>query len=318
MGLATSLVENELASNSWVLTALALLPAIILCVYVFKKDRVEKEPLGLLLGLLALGALSCFPAGIVEGIVGDLIDAVFAPFGQAVTENGQEYVVFSSLFYHLYQGTSAFIGVALIEELGKWLVLILLTRRSKHFNSLFDGVIYAVFASLGFAALENVMYAFQYGLGTVLMRAVTSIPGHMFFGVFMGVYYSIWKVSTCAYEGEKQLAAKGTIRISRPINPNGGKWMSLLIPVLVHGFYDYCLFVGSTVLVIIFYIFLIAMYFVCFNRIRHFSKADHGIENYAAALVLAKYQMQANGKSISDEDQVDAISTIIDNTANTN
>ena len=56
----------------------ALLPALILCIYVFKKDRVEKEPIGLLLKLLLFGALICFPVVYVETVVGDLIDAKFS------------------------------------------------------------------------------------------------------------------------------------------------------------------------------------------------------------------------------------------------
>ena len=66
--------------NDILLVCAALLPAIALCIYVFKKDRVEKEPIGLLLGLLLLGGLICYPAAEMETAFIKWLDSVFSPY----------------------------------------------------------------------------------------------------------------------------------------------------------------------------------------------------------------------------------------------
>lgn len=282
---------DQLKENNWVLALLALLPAIVLCVYIYIKDRVEKEPIGLLLGLFGLGVLSCVPAVILESIASPVIEGVFSVFGTDYEVDGVVYTVLSDGWYNVYCAVDAFIGVALMEELSKWVMLVLLTRKNKNFNCLFDGIVYAVFVSLGFAALENVLYAFEYGFDTVLMRAVTSIPGHMFFGVFMGMYYSLARLDRELQSAENALAAQGKIAIRQPYNPSTNMWKSLLMPILVHGFYDFCLFTGEWYFVIIFYIFLIAMYIYCFSKIRKMSKQDGGFVQYALAIVMKKYNL---------------------------
>lgn len=47
--------------------------------------------------------------------------------------------------------------------------------------------------ALGFAVLENISYSIGYGWGTALIRAVTAVPGHACFGVFMGAFYGFAK-----------------------------------------------------------------------------------------------------------------------------
>ncbi len=283
---------DQLKTNNWVLAILALLPAIVLCIYIYIKDRVEKEPILLLLGLLVLGAVSCFPAGELETMIAPLIDGIFLPFAEQVEEGGRIYNLLPEFWFNVYCAVDAFIGVALIEELCKWAVLVLITYKSKHFNCVFDGIIYAVFVSLGFAALENVMYAFSYGFDTVLIRAVTSIPGHMFFGIFMGIYYSLARLNRELKSTEQALAAKGKITVTHPY-AGGTRYMvqSLAMPILVHGFYDFCLFTDDTFFTIVFYIFLLGMYIYCFARVRHFSKVDGGFSVYALGYVMKKYNL---------------------------
>ena len=186
------------------LAIMALLPAIVLCAYVYKKDRVEKEPVSLLLKLLLFGALACFPAIVLETIFEGFLEGMFAE----VTMTGT--FVNDSQMYQ-YNFLKYFIGVALVEEAVKSLVLILVTRKNKEFNSLFDGMIYSIFVSLGFAALENVLYVMSGGVSVAIMRAVMSVPGHMFFGVMMGYHYSMWHITDKAAETERVLKANGMI-----------------------------------------------------------------------------------------------------------
>lgn len=129
------------------LTCAALLPAVVLLIYIYIKDRVEKEPIGLLLTLFALGAVICLPAALIEEIFSVVIDGVFSTFAYDI--GGSLYLMSGT--NKLYVFVSNFIGVALVEEGLKFLILILVTRKNKNFNSLFDGIIYSVFVSLGFA-----------------------------------------------------------------------------------------------------------------------------------------------------------------------
>ncbi len=263
----------------------ALLPAIILCIYVFKKDRVEKEPVGLLLLLLGLGVLSCFPAAKIEGLLFGIIDTVFEPF--TFEEGGLLYMNSTPFrFYHICEN---FIGVALVEEGLKWLILFFVTRNNKNFNYLFDGIIYAIFVSLGFAAYENILYVTEYGFGNALMRGILSVPGHMFFAVFMGYYYSTWNIHNIAKKLEADFAEKGIISVRYPVSSAKYLIYSLLIPVLAHGFYDYALSVDSWFMLIVFYLFVIGMYIYCFGKIKKVSNYDEHENKYALAILIKKY-----------------------------
>ena len=266
--------------NTLLLTGAALLPAIILCVYIFKKDRVEKEPLGLLLGLFFLGAFSCFPAAIFEEIIIGGIKSVFSMF----TTNGE----LEKLPFLLYRIAYYFIGVALVEEGLKFLILKTVTSKNKEFNCLFDGLIYAIFVSLGFAALENVLYVLENGWMNALLRAVLSVPGHMFFAVMMGYNYSMWNITKRAADIEKQLAQAGVIQSVIAFKP---KYLasSIIVPVLAHGFYNFSCTMGNNVAMIVLTLFVLFMYITCFGRIKKMSASDAPNHNYAVALVTKKY-----------------------------
>lgn len=265
----------------------ALLPAIVLCSYVFIKDRVEKEPLGLLLLLLLAGVLSCIPAIVLESFFEEIGSAFFAPFAIPTEDGG---FTFAGIYFYLYQFFKAFVVAGFSEELVKWCFLKGITFKNKNFNCLFDGLIYAVFVSLGFAALENILYVFQYGFTTAISRAVLSVPAHMFFSVIMGYHYSKWHILKEVNNIEKSLKIQGKIpynAIETDYKKNA--IFSLLLPVIIHGFYDFCLFVGSLSAFMIFIVFMIFMYIFCFARIKKFSKSDTHEYNYVVRILLRKY-----------------------------
>ncbi|MBO5065459.1 MAG: PrsW family intramembrane metalloprotease [Clostridia bacterium] len=269
--------------NEILLVCAALIPAIVLAVYIFIKDRAEKEPIKLLLVLLVCGVISCFPAMFIEDA---LISAINSVFGVAT-----DLPVFSdNLTNILYQFSFNFIGIALVEEGLKWLFLFFITRKNKNFNSLFDGIIYAVFVSLGFAAFENILYVLEYGWGTAISRAILSVPGHMFFAVVMGYYYSLWNVYEKAKRQEAVFDNNGMIHItSKRFSGKKHLLLSLLVPVSIHGFYDFCCSFssfGSTIILIVFVIFL---YIYCFRKIRDISKKDTADVAVSFSLVCKKY-----------------------------
>lgn len=153
------------------LLGISVLPVILLLFYIYKQDKYEKEPIGMLL-------LAFF-----GGILAILLDLVLVNI-----INGIWYS--DTVFY------SAFMEAGFPEEICKFLVLFLFFWRNKNFNEYMDGIVYATFVSLGFACLENILYVFSSGFGTGIMRAIISVPGHFLFGVLMGYFISLAKFST--------------------------------------------------------------------------------------------------------------------------
>ena len=118
---------------------------------------------------------------------------------------------------------SDFVVVGAIEEGAKYWLMARKTWRNPSFNCRFDGVVYAVTLSLGFALWENIQYVLRFGFLTAMARAVTAVPGHACFGVFMGAWYG----------SAKRWQQKGRVGRSR-----FSRWMAVLVPVLLHGLYD--------------------------------------------------------------------------------
>jgi len=227
-----------------VLLTAALLPAILLMVYVFSRDRVEKEPLGLLLKLAAFGALSCIPAAIVESSLLVILQSAIA--------QGP-----------LFTLVEAFLAVALTEEFFKLVFLKLATWKNDAFDYHFDGIVYAVFVSLGFAALENVLYLAGYGLSIAVSRGLFAVPGHMTFSVFMGLYYS---------------EARQSDILGKPVKKFGQMLLALFVPMILHGIYDYLLMSGIIELSLVFIVFVSVLDVYAFTIIRRCSAADSPFE----------------------------------------
>lgn len=274
------------------LLAISLLPSLALMAYVYKKDRCEKEPLKLLALLFGVGVVSCIPTLICELAFDSLNTKAFEIIGFSIAEEDLGKNV-------IYQFVDNFFCVAFVEEFFKWLFMYIVTKNNKNFDSLFDGIVYAVFVSLGFASFENIFYVLEGGLATAAIRAVTSIPGHMFFGVFMGYYYGQWHLQKVASDYEKIYAKCGLITIKPPAF-RGGKYMALcmIVPILFHGFYDFCLSVDSALLNLVFFLFLIFLYIKSFSTIKKMSAADVADHKVVTGLLYNKYpeliQLHAN------------------------
>ena len=220
---------------------IAILPVVFLLYYIYKKD-LEKEPRGILIRLFIFGALSTIPLCIIELIYGR-----FFPLENLPT----------------FMGTfvTVFITVALVEEFGKWLVTYLCIYRKREFNHSYDGIVYSVFASLGFAGVENVFYVLSNGFSTGVMRALLAVPGHAVDAVFMGYFFSKSKEALVNKNNSKSL------------------WyliLSIMIPSLTHAIYDGLIFHYSSseneMYVVIFFAFVIASYILSFIIINKLSK----------------------------------------------
>jgi len=189
------------------LLALAIAPGIAICLFIYFKDKYNREPLGVLILSFFLGAVSIVPAIIIQL-------ALTKPVEKLMGEG----IWYTAVFSYLV--------VALSEEGSKFLALRYGPYRRKSFDDPFDGIIYAVVVSMGFATLENIMYVTSHGVGTGILRMFLSVPAHATFGVLMGYHLGLAKF----IPAEKK------------------KYMFLAIfwPVVFHGTFDFFLFVGNT------------------------------------------------------------------------
>ena len=181
--------------------AMAMAPVAIILIYIYFRDKYEKEPWLLL--------FKAFASGVAVSII-LLFMVPFLDIQFAFEENK-----------YLKAFMDAFYRAALPEEGFKFLFLFLLIWKSKDFNEKFDGIVYAVYISLGFAAIENLLYVADGGAGVALKRAILSVPGHALFATLMGYYFSLARFSSQKF-----------------------KFLSLALgsAILAHGIYDLFLF----------------------------------------------------------------------------
>ena len=157
------------------LIALAIAPGLVICLFIYLKDKYDREPLFLLLLAFMLGVLSIIPALVIELVVGKPITALMP--GSV-----------------LYTAIYAYLVVGLSEEGSKFLMLRWYAYPRKSFDEPFDGILYSVMIGMGFATIENVGYVLQHGIGTGIVRMFLSVPGHATFAVLMGYYVSLAKL----------------------------------------------------------------------------------------------------------------------------
>ena len=232
-----------------ILIAAAVVPAVFLLIRVYRTDRLEPEPSGLLLSLILRGVFATVIAMVLEELGSALLGSVYA-------ENSLPYNV---IMY--------FVIVAFSEEGAKYILLRRRTWRSDSFNCQFDGVVYAVFVSLGFALWENLGYVAMYGLSTALVRAVTAVPGHACFGVFMGVWYGLAK----RLHGQGKDGASKLCRV-----------LALLLSAFLHGCYDYIATIESVHYGWLFAAFVAVLFTVAFILVKRQSRRDRYLNNYDA------------------------------------
>lgn len=233
------------------LFALALLPAIALLIFIYVKDKKEKESFRLLAKCFFMGVLSIIPSLILEEILEDI-------FFSGDIVNG-------SFAYAFVMG---FLVAGMSEELFKYMMLKKVTWKREEFDYMFDGIVYAVFVSLGFAALENIFYVLSGGTATAVLRMFTAIPGHTVFGVYMGYNYSHAKRADV--EGDRAMYRKYRRK-------------AMLVPMLIHGLYDALIMinrevVGDGIAVIMFLVWLvivIVMFVKAFKLVKKCSIMDY-------------------------------------------
>lgn len=229
-----------------ILLLAALIPPIFLLRKIYKLDTIEKEPGTFIVRLFVFGGFSIVPAALIESYI----------------MNSMLHACFSDTTTLLYSIVNNFVCIALIEEGVKFIVLKSASWESPEFNFRFDAIVYAVAVSLGFAAAENIGYVAMYGMQTALVRAVTSIPGHCIFGIYMGYYFGMARyMANRGREGMKRFYLL----------------LSIAVPMLLHGAYDLCASSGTANGMVPFLIYVVILDIIAFSSVRKFSREDDDI-----------------------------------------
>ena len=187
------------------LLLLAVAPIMAIIVYIYFKDKFEKEPVMFLFKNFTLGAT----ASILMTFALSALLFLIIP----ITDGKSLVQIF----------VKAFFVVGLVEEFSKYIIVRYYAQRNKEFNEPFDGIVYAVMVSMGFAALENILYVFQHGVATGITRAFTAVPAHATFAILMGYFM-------------------GKAKFSK--NKTELNLLGLLVATIFHGAYDFFLFIN--------------------------------------------------------------------------
>lgn len=226
---------------NWLLILAAVIPAIFLMIKVYQSDRLEPESPYLLRKMVTGGIWSAVLAGILEWIANGVLTSFVS----------QKDPIYNVIMY--------FVIVAYAEEGAKYFFLKRRSWFSQEFDCQYDGVVYAVFVALGFALWENISYVMIYGFSTALVRAVTAIPGHACFGVFMGIFYGL---------------ARGYAYLGKNIRSKFFRVLAIVVPAALHGSYDYVASLNSAEGQWIFLAFIAVLFFISFHLVSKMAKND--------------------------------------------
>jgi len=156
-----------------------IVPMLIYPVFLYWRDRYEKEPLGLVAATFLWGfipaALMSLITQVIIGVpflmldaTGALADAVIAVAVAPVTEE-------------IFKGAA--------------LLMIMLIWRHE-FDGVFDGVIYGSLVGFGFAAIENILYFLDSDGSIVFSRAVLFGLNHALYTSLTGIGFGVGRHST--------------------------------------------------------------------------------------------------------------------------
>lgn len=215
---------------------ISLAPVLAIALFVYYKDKYEKEPLKLILLAFGLGVVSVFPIIVIEDFLSK--DA-------------------ASRFISKYQNAAwdAFVVAGFTEELFKFLAFMLVIWWNKNFNEKFDGIIYAVMISLGFAAFENLLYVSRGGVEVGILRAFTAVPLHAVCGISMGFFLGFAKF---AKQPEKLMLI----------------FSALFVAIVIHGLYDFIIMAQDEILLLLFIPYIIVIIYIAFRKMKSHSNTS--------------------------------------------
>ncbi len=185
---------------AWIL---GFIPGVLWLWYVYRKDVYEPEPIGWVILLFGLGALSVFPVGLIE-------QAVSARLG------------ISDQYSIVDAAKVAWFIAGFIEELAKFTIVIAVVSYRKTLDEPMDGIVYASAVALGFASVENVLYVQKFGTIVILFRAPLSTLGHLLFSSIWG-----YAIGNARFDHDHRMSMLGK---------------GFILSAFFHGLYDFLLF----------------------------------------------------------------------------
>lgn len=177
----------------------AVLPGLLIATYIYFMDKYERER--------SLTLLLCFGLGMAITVPGLALQTWVDSMG---------YSEYGSLLWTFF---FSMVVISLSEELLKFSALIAYPFRAKFFNEPMDGIVYCVMIGMGFATLENIIYATRFGMEVTVVRAFTAVPAHAVFAIIMGYYAGLAKFN--------------------PLKKYQLLLIGFSIAVFIHGLYDF-------------------------------------------------------------------------------
>ncbi len=201
----------------------AAAPGLALLSYFYLKDRYRPEPLVLITKLFILGFILVFPALAIQ---------------RALSEG-----IGSGVFI------SSYILAGTVEEFLKFFIVYYVAFKHVAFDEPYDGIIYSVAVSLGFATFENILYLIVNGVEIAFVRALLPVSGHALFAVLMGFYIGKAKFS---YQGVK------------------AKWivMAIISPILAHGTFNFILMQSEIIATFIIIPYMVFLWVMGLRRVK--------------------------------------------------
>ncbi|MBE6161105.1 MAG: PrsW family intramembrane metalloprotease [Firmicutes bacterium] len=250
------------------LVGLAILPVVFLLKFIYDKDN-NKEPSRLLRKTFIFGMIIIVPCIIIEL----LLQKIFP------IDNNSDL---------LFLFVCVFISVALVEEFFKWIIVKIIAYKNDEFDEMYDGIVYSIYSSLGFACLENICFVLMYGAKTGVYRAFTAVPSHACDAILMGYFFGRSKQHKC--DGDNRTAKKYL-------------FLSLFVPTLIHAIYDYLLMSKILLFFIIWIVFVIVIFIICFKLVNKCAKNNIKLLNIQNSIVQTNNNYCTNcGSTISNDD----------------
>lgn len=207
------------------LLSAAIAPGLSLLSFFYLKDRFDQEPISMIIRTFIMGALLVFPIMFIQYAF-EVEHVLQAPWSKSF----------------LLSGT--------LEEFFKWFIFLYVVYKHTSFDGYYDGILYGVSISLGFATVENILYLFANGIEVAVGRAFFPVSSHALFGVLMGYYFGKAKTLQDVSRKPKFL------------------FISLIIPILLHSAYDMILELWSTYWIYVLTPFMILLWMLALRKVK--------------------------------------------------
>lgn len=233
------LIRDEMM-KTLIMALTALVPSVAICILAYVKDRKEKEPVWLLCSLFSLSALLYYPVYLIGNKL--IVPALARLFSNDYYIDQLAGVVWKNeTSESFYLWLCALLGFALIEELARWLVLYVLTARSRHFNCTWDGILYSICVSMGASFARSYRFALTLGWDQFFLRFLRSSPWDLILGILMGVLYTAWFVNRKADRIENALLKVKRLNKNKLHYPVLFLAASIIVPITMHAIFNYYL-----------------------------------------------------------------------------